>query len=61
MKALKKVLIGIASGALGFFAITFTIYFFNLDSKGLTLIEPYLLKHYEKIDKDPKIKTKKNL
>lgn len=61
MKTLKKALIGVGSAAFAFFAVTFTIYFFNLDSKGLTLLEPLLLKHYEKIDKDPKVKTKKNL
>lgn len=61
MKTLKKVLIGTLSAALSFFAITFTVYFFNLDSKALTLLEPFLLKHYEKIDKDPKVKTNKNL
>ncbi len=34
----------------GFFAVTFLIYFFNLDMKFLSkFVEPILLKHYDKI------------
>ncbi len=42
---------GIILGSIGgFFAVTFTIYFFNLDMKFLsTFVEPILLKHYDKI------------
>lgn len=58
MDTLKIVLIGTVSAAVGFFAVTFTVYFFNLDSKALTLLEEPLLKHYEKVDKQ---KTNKNL
>jgi hypothetical protein len=35
-----------------FFALTFTVYFFNLDMKLTAAIEPILLKHYDKIDRD---------
>ncbi len=35
-----------------FFGVTFTIYFFNLDMKLTAAIEPLLLKHYDRIDRD---------
>ncbi|MCR5670628.1 MAG: hypothetical protein K6G10_06450 [Butyrivibrio sp.] len=35
-----------------FFGVTFTVYFFNLDMKLTAAIEPWLLKHYDKIDRD---------
>jgi hypothetical protein len=34
-----------AGGA--FFAVTFTVYFFNLDMKLTSKIEPLLIKHYD--------------
>ncbi len=42
--------IAIVIGAL--FALTFTVYFFNLDMKLTAAIEPWLLKHYDKIERD---------
>ena len=38
--------------ALGFFVVTFTVYLFNLDMKLTALIEPFLLKHYDKIERN---------
>ena len=38
--------------ALGFFVVTFTVYFFNLDMKLTAAIEPFLLKHYDRIERD---------
>lgn len=35
-----------------FFGVTFTVYFFNLDMKLTAAIEPWLLKHYDKIERD---------
>ena len=35
-----------------FFVVTFTVYIFNLDMKLTAAIEPWLLKHYDKIDRD---------
>ena len=35
--------------ALGFFVVTFTIYFFNLDMKATSKIEPLLLRHYDRM------------
>ena len=46
----KKIPLAILGGAAGFFAVTFTIYFFNLDMKFLSrFVEPILLRHYDKI------------
>jgi len=46
-KILLDILLKIVLAALGFFVVTFTIYFFNLDMKATSLIEPILLKHYD--------------
>ena len=43
-------IIGIVIVAL--FVITFTVYIFNLDMKLTAAIEPWLLKHYDKIERD---------
>ena len=36
----------------GFFVITFAAYMLNLDMKLTAAIEPFLLKHYDKIERD---------
>ena len=51
-KLLKKLLLRLLALALGFFVVTFTVYFFNLDMKLTALIEPFLLKHYDRIERD---------
>jgi len=38
--------------AAAFFVLTFTVYFFNLDMKLTAAIEPWLLKHYDTIQRD---------
>ena len=40
---------GLSAGA---FAVTFTIYFFNLDMKLLSAFEPILLQHYDRIPRN---------
>ena len=52
MKFVRKALLKIAAVALGVFAVTFTVYFFNLDMKLTSVMEGILLKHYDKIDRD---------
>ncbi|MBQ3276458.1 MAG: hypothetical protein IJH47_05315 [Oscillospiraceae bacterium] len=37
---------------IGFFVVTFTVYIFNLDMKLTAAIEPWLLKHYDRIPRD---------
>ena len=34
------------------FAVTFTVYIFNLDMKLTAAIEPWLLKQYDKVKRD---------
>ncbi len=52
MKKIAK-LIGILCGILGvFFAVTFTVYFFNLDMKLTSALEPYLDKIYDRRERD---------
>ena len=42
--------LGITLGAAAvFFAVTFTIYFFNLDSKLEAMAYPFLEKHYDEM------------
>ena len=52
MKTCLKLLGKLLIAALAFFAVTFTIYFFNLDMKLTAAVEPWLLKHYDKIERD---------
>ena len=52
MAIFLKVLLIVALVAVGLFVLTFAVYFFNLDMKLTALIEPLLLKHYDKIQRD---------
>ena len=36
---------------IGFFTVTFTLYFFNLDMKAAAMIEPLLRKHYDNMQR----------
>ena len=47
MKLQYKVPLIAAGVAAGFFVVTFGIYMANLDMKAMTLIEPFLMKHYD--------------
>ncbi len=49
MSKVWKVLFKLLVAALGFFVVTFTIYFFNLDMKATSLLEPFFEKHYDRI------------
>lgn len=35
----------------GLFAVTFLIYFFNLDMKATSMIEPFFIKHYDNMER----------
>ena len=52
MKKLRKLLVRLLLVLLGLFAVSFTVYFFNLDMKLTAAIEPILLRHYDKIERD---------
>lgn len=51
-KKLINILVKLLMLVLAFFAVTFTVYFFNLDMKLTAAIEPILVKHYDKIERD---------
>ena len=48
MLMLLKILAWIAAILVGFFILTFTVYFFNLDMKMMAAIQPWLLKLYDR-------------
>jgi len=52
MKFILKLLLRLLLILLGLFAVTFTVYIFNLDMKLTAAIEPWLLKHYDRIERD---------
>lgn len=52
-KKLRKLMIKLGIAGLGFFAVTFVVYFFNLDMKLTSVMEGFMLKHYDKIDRRP--------
>lgn len=51
-KKLFELMTKVGAAGLGFFAVTFTAYFFNLDMKMTSVMEGFMLKHYDKIDRD---------
>ncbi len=51
-KKVVKFLLFLLMFASGFFIVTFTVYFFNLDMKLTAAIEPLLLRHYDRIKRD---------
>ena len=52
MKFIFRLLFRLLLVALGFFVVTFTVYFFNLDMKLTAAIEPFMLRHYDRIERD---------
>ena len=52
---MKKFLLGILLKlllvVLGFFAVTFTMYFFNLDMKATAMVAPLLEKWYDRLER----------
>ena len=47
-----KIVLKILAVPVIFFAVTFPIYFFNLDMKMTSKLEPFLLKHYDNHPRD---------
>ncbi len=52
MSKLSKVFLKLLVAAVSLFAATFTVYFFNLDMKLTSKIEPLLIKHYDSIPRN---------
>jgi len=55
MAVILDILLILAAVLLGFFVITFTIYFFNLDMKLMAAVEPLLNKIYDKRKRERKL------
>lgn len=51
-KKLVKLLAKLGAIGLGFFAVTFIVYFFNLDMKLTSVMQTVLNKFYDKIERD---------
>ena len=51
-KKALKLLLNLFLIVSGLFVVTFTVYFFNLDMKLTSMIEPFLLRHYDRIDRN---------
>ena len=47
-----KLLLNLFLLVTGLFVVTFTVSFFNLDMKLTSMIEPFLLKHYDRIPRN---------
>ncbi len=51
-KTLTKILLKLVLIVFSLFAVTFTVYFFNLDMKLTAAMEPILFKFYDKVKRD---------
>ena len=51
MKKLLKIPLVLLLAALGFFVVTFTVYFFNLDMKATAMLAPLLEKWYDHLER----------
>ena len=51
LKALLNVLLKLVIAGGVFFVVTFTVYFFNLDMKATSLLEPFLEKWYDHLER----------
>ena len=51
LKKLLKLPLVLLLVALGFFVVTFTVYFFNLDMKATSLLAPFLEKWYDNLER----------
>ena len=52
MKTFLTVLLIIAIVIVALFILSFLVYFFNLDMKLTAKLEPFFLKHYDKVKRD---------
>ena len=51
LKALLNVLLKLVIAVGVFFVVTFTVYFFNLDMKATSILEPFLEKWYDRLER----------
>ena len=50
--AALRLFVKLLIAAVSIFVVTFVVYFFNLDMKLTSVMEGFMLKHYDKIDRD---------
>ena len=50
MSKIAKIPLILLGAVLGFFVVTFTIYFFDLDMKATALLAPFLEKWYDRME-----------
>ena len=55
MNKILKYLLILVGSAVGIFVTLFSIYFFNLDMKLTSAIEPFLIKHYDRMPRNSKV------
>ena len=51
LNALLSILLKLALAGGIFFVVTFVIYFFNLDMKATSMLEPFLEKWYDRLER----------
>ena len=51
LKVLLNVLLKLVIAVGVFFVVTFTVYFFNLDMKATSMLEPFLEKWYDHLER----------
>ena len=51
MSKFVKIPLVLLGAVLGFFVVTFTVYFFNLDMKATSLLAPFLEKWYDHLER----------
>ena len=51
LNLLLKILLKLCIAGGVFFAVTFVIYFFNLDMKATSMLEPFLEKWYDRLER----------
>ena len=52
MYKFSRFLLKLLAAAFSMFAVTFVVYFFNLDMKLTSKIEPLLLRHYDNLPRN---------
>lgn len=52
LKWVLKLLLKLLLAAFGIFAVTFAVYYFNLDMKLTSAMEPILMKFYDRVKRD---------
>ena len=55
MRAIKKVIRILLAIAAAFLAVTVPVYWFNLDTKAVKLLEKPMMKHYDSMKRDNRL------